>query len=266
MRIGRTNVPLLFCCALMLVPDVASNAAVPIGLPRALPPPSSRVHVPISESEVRKPEPRPDTQHNFRGRIYAQLTTDEQGFWQTGTWRHESHNGHLGWWWVVGGYWYFYPEAAYPYPTTISDYTYPMPMISSQYLYYCGDPPGYYPEVKSCYDPWQLIPAAPPPPIPNAVSASTPEVRAGYRIARDICSACHVIHPSETRQPVLPQPGPRFAEIANRPGMTRESLERFITTTGLDVEARPVTMPNQGLSSDTTKEVASYIMSLRTQK
>ena len=30
--------------------------------------------------------------------------------WEGGRWRHENHNGRFGWWWDVGGVWYYYPE------------------------------------------------------------------------------------------------------------------------------------------------------------
>jgi len=36
--------------------------------------------------------------------------------WQGGHWVHDRHAGRLGWWWVVGGVWYFYPAPVYPYP------------------------------------------------------------------------------------------------------------------------------------------------------
>jgi hypothetical protein len=36
--------------------------------------------------------------------------------WRGGHWRHGNHDGRYGWWWVVGGIWYFYPTPIYPYP------------------------------------------------------------------------------------------------------------------------------------------------------
>jgi hypothetical protein len=41
--------------------------------------------------------------------------------WDRGAWRHEVRNGRYGWWWDVGGAWYFYEQPVYPYPTVISD-------------------------------------------------------------------------------------------------------------------------------------------------
>jgi len=172
----------------------------------------------------------------------------------------------MSWWWVVDGFWYPYVTPIYPYPGFISDYLMPLPaMLSPDYWYYCTDPPGYYPEVSGCYEPWQLIPAAPPAAVPDTLTSLDTESRAGYRIAQYICSTCHVINPAQTRRPVLVQPGPSFATIANRPGVTVQSLRRIISSADWDLQSRPVTMPRQGLSERSTAQVAAYIMSLREQ-
>jgi hypothetical protein len=36
--------------------------------------------------------------------------------WRGGHWAHEHHDGRLGWWWVAGDDWFFYPDPVYPYP------------------------------------------------------------------------------------------------------------------------------------------------------
>ncbi len=41
--------------------------------------------------------------------------------WGGGRWRHEWHNGRYGWWWDVGGAWYFYPERMDGPPTYVSE-------------------------------------------------------------------------------------------------------------------------------------------------
>src|SRR3984957_13511735 len=43
--------------------------------------------------------------HNFGGHAYHGRLA-----WGGGRWRHEIHNGRDGWWWDVGGAWYFYPQ------------------------------------------------------------------------------------------------------------------------------------------------------------
>lgn len=53
---------------------------------------------------------------NFGGHFYRGALA-----WDRGGWRHEWRNGRYGWWWDVGGAWYFYEQPVYPYPTVISD-------------------------------------------------------------------------------------------------------------------------------------------------
>src|SRR3569833_1932464 len=49
--------------------------------------------------------------HAYRGRLG----------WEGGRWRHERHNGRDGWWWDVGGVWYYYPQPVDGPPTFVSD-------------------------------------------------------------------------------------------------------------------------------------------------
>ncbi|HEV2956348.1 MAG TPA: hypothetical protein VGX95_09525 [Xanthobacteraceae bacterium] len=53
---------------------------------------------------------------DFHGHFYRGTLA-----WDRGAWRHEWRNGRYGWWWAVGGAWYFYEQPVYPYPTVISD-------------------------------------------------------------------------------------------------------------------------------------------------
>ena len=165
----------------------------------------------------------------------------------------------------LGNEWYFYPEPIYPYPTFISDYLIPVPTpLSPQYQYYCDNPPGYFPDVQACYDGWQAIPVAAPPALPPPAGAmANADIRTGFRIARDVCSACHIVQPGQPGGTVLIHPGPSFQEIANRPDTTPASLRAFIMGTSWDMATRPVTMPRQGLSERSTDQVVSYILSLR---
>ena len=91
-------------------------------------------------------------------------------YWRGGRWFHGRHEGRDGWWWIIGGGWYFYPAPVYPYP---DPYRPPVVAVQpdpgpSQYWYYCPDPPGYYPYVAACRTPWtQVVPQAAPPPPPG---------------------------------------------------------------------------------------------------
>lgn len=106
--------------------------------------------------------------------------------WHSGAWRHSWHGGRLGWWWVVGGAWYFYPEPVYPYPdpyrppvvvveqappVVVQQAPAPVQVVpvqppaavpaAPQFWYYCEAAKGYYPYVASCPSGWKTVPAAP---------------------------------------------------------------------------------------------------------
>jgi hypothetical protein len=76
--------------------------------------------------------------------------------WRGGRWFHGRHDGRLGWWWVVGSGWYFYPQPAYPYP---DPYTPPYAASGATAWYYCPPLQTYYPYAPTCPAPWQVVPA-----------------------------------------------------------------------------------------------------------
>jgi hypothetical protein len=71
--------------------------------------------------------------------------------WEGGRWRHERRNGRYGWWWDVGGVWYYYPERMAGPPAYISED-------------YIDDVPVAYAPPPAAY--------APPPPPPADPGAS----------------------------------------------------------------------------------------------
>lgn len=96
--------------------------------------------------------------------------------WHSGGWRHGLHGGRSGWWWVVGGAWYFYPQPIYPYPDpyippTVVIEQAPALVVPAQppaaqpaaqpFWYYCDAARGYYPYVASCPGGWKTVPATP---------------------------------------------------------------------------------------------------------
>jgi len=91
---------------------------------------------------------------------------------------------------------------------------------------------------------------------------STPELARGENIAQHNCAACHAVALDKGHST---KPGPDFADIANRPGVSATSLRHFITTTHWDVDKVPMSMPNPMLSHDDIRAVTSYILSLRNQ-
>jgi hypothetical protein len=100
------------------------------------------------------------------GRDYGRLPARDFGghayrghlAWEGGRWRHEIHNGRDGYWWDVGGVWYYYPQPMDGPPTYVSDdYADDVPYADAAPAGAYGPPPG-------AYDP----PPPPPPPDPAA--------------------------------------------------------------------------------------------------
>ena len=120
----------------------------------------------------------------FHGEI-GRFHEHDWAIWHGGRWEHGYHGGRLGWWWIAGGVWYFYPYPVYPYPdpylpptmlaAPVAPGAEPPPAPAPTAWYYCASARGYYPYVPSCPEAWQPVaptgappaaPAAPPPPPP----------------------------------------------------------------------------------------------------
>ena len=117
----------------------------------------------------------------FAHRDFQHFTPVERRSWTIGHWSHGWHRGHFGWWWFAGGLWYFYTAPIYPYPGYVSDYyadeDYGPNYPGGPVWYYCANPPGYYPYVRTCSIPWRPVPAAAAPgygPPPGASGAPAP--------------------------------------------------------------------------------------------
>jgi hypothetical protein len=132
--------------------------------------------VPMSASADRYPQPQPPRGDwggkDWHGRDIRYFHDRDLPRWRSGHWHHGYHDGRLGWWWIVAGLWYFYPQrvADYPDPYTpppvvVVQQTAPAPSTApppSQYWYYCAPEKGYYPYVPSCPGGWTMVPALPP--------------------------------------------------------------------------------------------------------
>ncbi len=86
--------------------------------------------------------------------------------------------------------------------------------------------------------------------------------QAGKEIAEKACSACHAIPSRADQEPSSSLPGPSFAEIANGPKVTHESLRVFLLTTHSNI-AHPGGMPNPTLTEKQIWQIAAYLASLR---
>jgi hypothetical protein len=104
---------------------------------------------------------------NFQARNFGGHPYHGRLAWGGGRWRHEIHNGRDGWWWDVGGAWYFYPQAMEGPPTYVSEV---------EVMDDAGDPDGPpvadgYPPPPGAYAPPPVAYAPPPPPPDPAASA-----------------------------------------------------------------------------------------------
>jgi hypothetical protein len=131
---------------------------------------------PQGQPSVQTPRPAPARTGQVQGRgpqdgRYARTNIPQRNLgghayrgrqaWEGGQWRHEAHNGRYGWWWDVGGAWYFYPQPMEGPPAYVSDV---------EFIEDVGGPPvaaGYPPPVAYAPPP----PPPPPPPPDPAASA-----------------------------------------------------------------------------------------------
>jgi hypothetical protein len=104
----------------------------------------------------------------WRGEIHR-FNDHDLGRWSAGRWHQGRHAGRFGWWWIVGGVWYYYPTPVYPYPNPYQPPLVAVPSAppTTQFWYYCRNPAGYYPYVPRCATNWRRVPASPPPGMPR---------------------------------------------------------------------------------------------------
>lgn len=110
-------------------------------------------HVPEHPVEHRghdEPEHRWDGDGRWGGHAF------DAARWHGGHWVHGEHVGRLGWWWVAGDGWYFYPAPVYPYPDPYIPPAVVAP--SAGYAYYCTSANAYYPYVTECPEGWKPMP------------------------------------------------------------------------------------------------------------
>jgi hypothetical protein len=105
---------------------------------------------------------------NFQARNFGGHAYHGRLAWGGGRWRHEIHNGRDGWWWDVGGAWYFYPQQMDGPPTYVSDVEVMDDAADA------GGPPvaGGYPPPPGGYPPPQAAYAPPPPPPPDPAASA----------------------------------------------------------------------------------------------
>jgi hypothetical protein len=117
-------------------------------------------------------EGRRGGEHEFHGHI-ERFHEHDWDLWRGGRWVHDHHDGRLGWWWLAGGLWYFYPQPVYPYPDPYQPPVYvtppvapampasPPPPPQPRVWYFCASSNAYYPYTPSCPEGWRTVPATP---------------------------------------------------------------------------------------------------------
>ena len=108
--------------------------------------------------EDRRVQERRVEEPRFRDRDIRRFGDRDVEVWRRGGWIRGRHEGRDGWWWVVNGTWYSYPEPVYPYPDPYVPPVAVAPAPAGQYWYFCRNPRGYYPYVARCLVPWQAVP------------------------------------------------------------------------------------------------------------
>jgi hypothetical protein len=149
-----------------------------VGLTAALPQASS--------AQEHREEHREGRGLAWHGGPMRHFNEHEMRLWRGGRWLHARHDGRLGYWWIVGGVWYFYPQPVYPYPDPYMPpvvleqqppvVVAPQPPVvvqqqapvvtapqapQAQNWYYCEDSKTYYPYVNNCASGWKQVPATP---------------------------------------------------------------------------------------------------------
>lgn len=132
--------------AKQLPPRPVGAAPHPAGAAQLQPHPGGGVPGRGPEAHFARGGPMPT--HNFGGHAYRGHLA-----WEGGRWHHEMHNGRDGWWWDVGGVWYYYPQPMDGPPTYVSD------DYADDVVY--GDAP------TAAYAPPGAYEPPPPPPAPD---------------------------------------------------------------------------------------------------
>jgi hypothetical protein len=100
-----------------------------------------------------------DGDRGWRDRDVLRFRDNDFGRWRDGRWFEGRHGGRIGWWWIVGGAWYFYPQPIYPYPDPFLPPVIAGPPPGAPVYYFCPRPRGYYPYIAVCPTGWRAVPA-----------------------------------------------------------------------------------------------------------
>jgi mono/diheme cytochrome c family protein len=80
----------------------------------------------------------------------------------------------------------------------------------------------------------------------------------GRQLALEACVSCHIVAADQDIKPLVPNYGPSFFAVANKPGTTAQSLSGFLAH-----QHRLANMPAPQLTAPQIADVTSYILTLR---
>jgi mono/diheme cytochrome c family protein len=83
---------------------------------------------------------------------------------------------------------------------------------------------------------------------------------AGREFALHNCDGCHIVAANQDLRPLIGGYAPSFADVANKPGTTAESLRAFLSHTHAYTN-----MPYPDLAAPDLANVVAYILGLRGQ-
>jgi len=92
------------------------------------------------------------------------------------------------------------------------------------------------------------------------------DAKEGGAFALEACAGCHIVAADQPFKPIYVgdiRP-PDFKDIANKPGITADSLIHYLDT--LPVIPKDSQMANADLSPEQTRDVVAYILSLRNKQ
>jgi mono/diheme cytochrome c family protein len=89
------------------------------------------------------------------------------------------------------------------------------------------------------------------------------DAKEGRAFALEACTGCHIVASDQPFKPIYAGDvhPPDFHEIANKPGVTADSLIHYLDT--LPAIPKDSLMANADLTAEQTRDVVAYILSLR---
>ena len=116
LTISRYGIKIAVLASMLVAPPFSSFAQREERGPSRL-----EEQIPLRTPEQRTPLRRPEEHTPPRTQTFGGHVYHGQLAWRDGRWHHTTRDGRDGWWWDVGGFWYFYPQQIEGPPDYVSD-------------------------------------------------------------------------------------------------------------------------------------------------